>query len=84
MDIITFNLSNPKSLSEYVKTVPALSSLSALDPQNYSMYIGALNDALLDYGLYGGYPAPALTDDSAKKALRLNEIFISYLQKQFF
>ena len=69
------------SFSEYVKTVPALSSLPALDPQNYSTYIRALNNALSDYGLYGGYPAPVLTNDPQKKALRLNEIFSSYLEK---
>lgn len=69
------------SFSEYVKTVPALSSLPALDPRNYSIYIDALNDALLDYGLYGGYPVPALTDNPEKKALRLNEIFSNYLEK---
>lgn len=38
------------SFSEYVKTVPALSSLPALDPRNYSIYIGALNDACLTTG----------------------------------
>lgn len=69
------------SFSEYVKTVPALSSLPALDTRNYSVYIGALNDALRDYGLYGGYPALVLTDDPEKKLLRLNEIFSSYLEK---
>ena len=69
------------SFPEYVKTVPALSSLPALDTRNYSVYIGALNDALRDYGLYGGYPAPVLTDDPEKKLLRLNEIFSSYLEK---
>jgi len=69
------------SFSEYVKTVPALSSLPALEQQNYSIYIGALNDALNDYGLYGGYPAVVLTDDPEKKMLRLNEIFSSYLEK---
>lgn len=69
------------SFSEYLKTVPALSSLPVLDPRNYSIYIGALNDALLDYGLYGGYPVPVLTDTPEKKALRLNEIFTSYLEK---
>jgi len=69
------------SFSEYVKTVPALSSLPAFEQQNYSIYIGALNDALNDYGLYGGYPAVVLTDDQEKKILRLNEIFSSYLEK---
>jgi len=69
------------SFSEYVKIVPALSSLPALEPQNYSIYIGALNDALNNYGLYGGYPATVLTDDPEKKILRLNEIFSSYLEK---
>lgn len=69
------------SFSEYVKTLPALSSLPTLDPRNYSIYIGALNDALLDYGLYGGYPVPVLTDNPEKKGLRLNEIFTSYLEK---
>lgn len=69
------------SFSEYVKTVPPLSSLPALEPQNYSIYIGALNDALNDYGLYGGYPAAVLTDDPEKKILKLNEIFSSYLEK---
>ncbi len=69
------------SFSEYVKTVPALSSLPVLDTKNYSVYIGALNDALRDYGLYGGYPAPVLTDDPEKKLLRLHEIFSSYLEK---
>ena len=69
------------SFSEYVKTVPALSSLPALEQQNYSIYIGALNDALQDYGLYGGYPAVVLTDAQEKKILRLNEIFSSYLEK---
>ena len=69
------------SFSEYVKTVPVLSSLPALEQQSYSIYIGALNDALNDYGLYGGYPAVVLTDDPEKKILRLNEIFSSYLEK---
>ncbi len=69
------------SFSEYVKTAPALSSLPALEPQNYSVYIGALNDALNDYGLYGGYPATVLTANPEKKILRLNEIFSSYLEK---
>jgi hypothetical protein len=69
------------SFSEYVKTLPGLSSLPVLDPRNYSIYIGALNDAMLDYGLYGGYPVPVLTDDPEKKGLRLNEIFTSYLEK---
>jgi len=69
------------SFSEYVKTVPVLSSLPALEQQSYSIYIGALNDALKDYGLYGGYPAVVLTDDPEKKILRLNEIFSSYLEK---
>ena len=69
------------SFSEYVKTVPDLSSLPTLDPRNYSIYIGALNDAMLDYGLYGGYPVPVLTGDPEKKGLRLNEIFTSYLEK---
>ena len=69
------------SFSEYVNTLPALSSLPTLDPRNYSIYIGALNDALFDYGIYGGYPVPVLTDDPEKKGLRLNEIFTSYLEK---
>jgi len=69
------------SFSEYVKTMPVLSSLPVLDSGNYSAYIGALNDALRDYGLYGGYPGPTLTADPEKKILRLNEIFSSYLEK---
>jgi predicted AAA+ superfamily ATPase len=69
------------SFSEYVKTVPLLSSLPALNAENYGPYIGALNDALRNYGVYGGYPAPVLTDDPDKKILRLNEIFSSYLEK---
>lgn len=69
------------SFCEYVKTVSALSSLPALDVRNYSVYMGALNDALRDYGLYGGYPAAVLTDDPEKKLLRINEIFSSYLEK---
>jgi predicted AAA+ superfamily ATPase len=69
------------SFSEYVKTVPVLSSLPALEQQNYSIYMGALNDALNDYGLYGGYPAVVLSNDPEKKILRLNEIFSSYLEK---
>jgi len=69
------------SFFEYVKTVPVLSSLPALEPKNYSVYIGALNDALNDYGLYGGYPATVLTANPEKKILRLNEIFSSYLEK---
>ena len=69
------------SFSEYLETIPALSSLSVLDPQNYDFYISALNDALQDYGLYGGYPALVSTPDPEKKLLRLNEIFSSYLEK---
>ena len=69
------------SFSEYIETIPELSSLPVLDPQNYDFYIGALNDALQDYGLYGGYPAPVLTPDPEKKLLKLNEIFSSYLEK---
>lgn len=69
------------SFSEYIKTNPALSSLPLLDPQNYGFYISALNDALRDYALYGGYPALVLTEDAGKKVLRLNEIFSSYLEK---
>lgn len=69
------------SFAEYVKTVPALASLPALDHQNYKIYIDVLNDALRSYGLYGGYPALVLTDDPEKKVLRLNEIFSSYLEK---
>ena len=38
------------SFSEYVKTVPLLSSLPALNAENYGPYIGALNDALRNYG----------------------------------
>jgi len=69
------------SFSEYIKTVPALSSLPALDPGNYSLYLAPLNDALRRYGLYGGYPALVLTDDAGKKALRLSEIFSSCIEK---
>jgi hypothetical protein len=71
----------PLSFSEYLKTIPGLSSLPVLDPQNYRFYIGALNDALYEYGLYGGYPALVLTPDREKKILRLNELFSSYLEK---
>ncbi len=69
------------SFSEYVKTVPALSSLPDLNPHNYHPYLAALNDTLFDYGLYGGYPATILTADPEKKVLRINEIFSSYLEK---
>jgi uncharacterized protein len=69
------------SFSEYIRTIPALSSLPALEPGNYSLYLGQLNDALRHYGLYGGYPALILSDTAEKKALRLNEIFSSYIEK---
>lgn len=69
------------SFSEYVKTVPALSSLPDLNLRNYHPYLAALNDTLYDYGLYGGYPATILTADPEKKVLRINEIFSSYLEK---
>ncbi|MCP4578202.1 MAG: ATP-binding protein [Deltaproteobacteria bacterium] len=69
------------SFREYVKTLPSLSSLPPLDRGNYSAYISALNEALSDYAVYGGYPAPALTSGLEKRVLRLNEIFSSYLEK---
>ncbi len=69
------------SFDEYVKTIPALSSLPLLDRGNYQAYLGALNDALRAYGVYGGYPAVVLTSDPEKKAMRLHEIFSSYLEK---
>jgi predicted AAA+ superfamily ATPase len=69
------------SFLEYVKTVPALSSLPALNPENYKFYLGPLNDALRQYALYGGYPALVLSEDAEKKILRLSEIFSSYVEK---
>ncbi|SPD75892.1 conserved hypothetical protein [uncultured Desulfobacterium sp.] len=71
----------PLSFSEYLKTIPDLSSLPVLNPENYRFYINALNGALYDYGLYGGYPALVLTPDREKKLMRLNELFSSYLEK---
>jgi len=71
----------PLSFSEYIKTVPDLSSLPPLNSENYGPYIDALNDALRIYGVYGGYPALVLTDDPDKKILRISEIFSSYLEK---
>jgi hypothetical protein len=69
------------SFSEYVKTIPVLASLPPLNPGNYKLYLPTLNDALRQYGLYGGYPALVLTDDVEKKVLRLSEIFSSYIEK---
>ena len=71
----------PLSFGEYVRTVPALTSVQSLDQNNYALYMGELNHALDEYALLGGYPALVQSREPEKKMLRLNEIFSSYIEK---
>jgi predicted AAA+ superfamily ATPase len=75
-----FNIS-ALSFSEFLNTLPGLHNLPALDPDNYHLYLGQLNEALRMYSFYGGYPVLESTEDHEKKMMRLNEIFTSYLEK---